>query len=301
MEAIKEESRAVGSEKYSTYKHYDLNDRLYSRKYLFQDIFPHKERYTRFNNYDHSGLFDIATSRPTFVGFLETHGYTEVWKAFKFFNLEDATEEIRSSYSGAVVDQFFRIIDLYLSSTSRETLATVYKQSNRERVEAKSFFEDKKISFSADPWDIATMSMRGITSCMSWHNSHSVSLSGSILDPYCGLISLCNKVVYHGSTFAYGNGTVARAVVRLVRDNNSHHKLLLERLYLADKDIPVAQKSLIIEVFKDYLEKKSNLQVLEGRNNGIVIPYFNHLPALSEATRSYRDSGVEYESRLEPT
>lgn len=81
------------------------------------------------------------------------------------------------------------------------------------------------ICFSSHPWDIATMSMRGIESCMGWNEEYPESLVGSILDPYTAIIYITNHTE---SSSGYGYGAniklsgyksmIARAVVRLVTD-----------------------------------------------------------------------------------
>jgi hypothetical protein len=128
----------------------------------------------------------------------------------------------------------------------------------------KSILKTKKklkICFSSDGnkgfWDIATMSMRGIKSCMNWDSNHSKALVGSILDPYMGMIYITD-----GSKTRYGNKIIARAVVRLVIDNKNKPRLFLERVY----DNTIINTTAAILIFKSFLEKRTNLKIDIGDN-----------------------------------
>jgi hypothetical protein len=279
----------------SPYVSYSLRDSLYSRQYAFQDIWPDKSRHVRYDSYLHDGIWNHSKQLPAFVDYLRVNGYEKIWKVFNFYNLNDSFQEIDGTYRGAVIDQLFRTIDLYLSNSSRETIVTSFAKAKKERLDIKSFLSGAQLSFSANPWDIATMSMRGITSCMSWHNGHSNSLAGSILDPFCAVISLCTDEVRRGTVTTFGRSMIARCVVRRVT-HNGQRKLLLERLYVADKAMPDGKQSLIYKIFNDYLSAKSGLSVLEPNqvSDRVTIPYFATLASLPDAIKSYRDSGVPY-------
>jgi hypothetical protein len=89
------------------------------------------------------------------------------------------------------------------------------------------------VGFSSDGikglWDIATMSMRGINSCMRWSSNHSYHLIGSIIDPYTGLVFLTDK-----SKTEHGIKLYKRAVVRLmvyIKDGKHIPALFIERPY----------------------------------------------------------------------
>ncbi len=81
-------------------------------------------------------------------------------------------------------------------------------------------------------WDIATMSMRGITSCQTWStgSSNDGRVIGSMIDPFTAIIYLTC-----GGTFnTYGSKMIRRCVVRYVIDNNNKTPyLLLEKMYPA--------------------------------------------------------------------
>ena len=99
------------------------------------------------------------------------------------------------------------------------------------------------VIFSTSPFDIATMSMRGTTSCMRWGNPNASSLVGSIIDPYCGLIfitdgsqvSLSDKRDdWHFKQAApKASKILARSVVRIVRSVKGKKQpfIGIERVY----------------------------------------------------------------------
>jgi hypothetical protein len=88
-----------------------------------------------------------------------------------------------------------------------------------------------KVVFSSHPWDIATMSMRGIRSCQSWRGGYNKCLVGSIVDPCAAIIYIEDK-----KSNKYGKLMFARAVVRLVSTSNGR-RLFLEPVYLGEKII----------------------------------------------------------------
>lgn len=105
-----------------------------------------------------------------------------------------------------------------------------------------------RIVFSTDPWDIATMSMRGIKSCMEWSHKYSTGLVGSMLCPYTAVIYLTDgmevRTLSHNKTYGKATRMLARSVVRIVnstvrgerfdiRKNNYvvRPRLMLERNY----------------------------------------------------------------------
>jgi hypothetical protein len=108
-------------------------------------------------------------------------------------------------------------------------------------------------------WDIATMSMRGVCSCMHWENSHSKQLIGSITDPFLGIVYISdNEKTKYGISFR------RRALVRFVYDNRfKEFKLLIERTYVdtgntnphvyANKE---RNEDIVLAAFKKFLTAK---------------------------------------------
>jgi hypothetical protein len=163
------------------------------------------------------------------------------------------------------------------------------------------------ICFSSDGqkgyWDIATMSMRGISSCMRWSGEHSRSLIGSILDPYAGIIYLTGN-----KTTKYGKKMLARSVVRMVVNNKNKPLLLMEPVYPHqyeyDDDISF--------IFKTFLEQKTGLEVkisdcdsyYDYGGNKLSIPLTEITQSIQDMNgdtgyddygySSYRDSGISY-------
>jgi len=128
-------------------------------------------------------------------------------------------------------------------------------------------FKGKKtyIGFSSSGatglWDIATMSMRGVCSCMHWDNAHSRHLIGSITDPFLGIVYITDN-----EKTPYGISFRRRALVRFVYSPaNEDYRLLIERPYLDtgntdpfvyhNKD-PHALHTL--EIFRKFLISKVN-------------------------------------------
>lgn len=178
-----------------------------------------------------------------------------------------------------------------------------------------------KIVFSSEGfdgvWDIATMSMRGISSCQRWptqndnYLGHCNKLIGTIVDPYAGIIYITD-----GVNTKHGPKMLARSVVRVVM-KASTPCLLLERIYLNpteslsdddddddDYDYNIIQDKYF-KVFKEYLQSKVGKKVpifyadtmsykdkskISIPNSPVVKKLTNSAPDLI----SYRDSGVLY-------
>lgn len=155
-----------------------------------------------------------------------------------------------------------------------------------------------QVCFSSDGnkgyWDIATMSMRKIKSCMSWKSSHARALIGSLADPYAGIIYITD-----GSDTKYGKTMLARAVVRFVVSTKNKPTILLEEIYNNIKDDKNIKK-----IFLSFLQNKTNLPIIYALDDlsGYRIPYSEATEAINEIdyeygdteTLSYRDSGIEY-------
>lgn len=155
-----------------------------------------------------------------------------------------------------------------------------------------------KLVFSSDGvdgiWDIATMSMRGISSCQSWTSSNSKHLIGSILDPFTGILYITS-----GSKFGdVGTKMVRRCLVRLVVNARQKETLLLERMYPSwDKNIA--------DYFKNFLIRKTNQKYkvvdttdVNSRISGAThfSPCSNSIRALPIGNRPYCDSQIEYKT-----
>lgn len=107
-----------------------------------------------------------------------------------------------------------------------------FKNFSSINIPSKEMF----VKFSSDQmegfWDIATMSMRGFSSCQTWDQGvgNSGKVIGSIIDPFTGIIYFTG-----GGTFnSYGSRMIRRCIVRYVIDQeNKTPYLLLEKMYPA--------------------------------------------------------------------
>lgn len=160
-----------------------------------------------------------------------------------------------------------------------------------------------KICFSSENekgyWDIATMSMRKISSCMRWANHHSKSLVGSILDPYAGIIYITD-----GTYTKYGKSMLARAVVRfVVKGRNNAPHIMIETIYPHKIDRNIGN------IFKAFIQERVDLPVVISdeddydTNLDFVIPTTEQIDSILELEEysednpiylSYRDSGIDY-------
>jgi len=168
--------------------------------------------------------------------------------------------------------------------------------------------KDLRICFSSENekgyWDIATMSMRKISSCMRWSSSHAKSLVGSILDPYVGIIYITD-----GTYTKHGKSMLARAVVRfVVKGNQREPHIMIEKLY------PENFNRSVSRIFQSYIEQRINLPVIiadeddwgGGSYSSFSIPTTEQTESILELEQdsyghddgtylSYRDSGIDYD------
>jgi hypothetical protein len=148
-------------------------------------------------------------------------------------------------------------------------------------------------------WDLATMSMRGIKSCMRWDARQARALVGSITDSCCGVIYLTN-----GSKTQYGSKMLFRSLVRLVVDTSEKPALVVDRLYSSFyKNKPDECNNLdnqVRELFINFLRKKlPGCTILDAaKDKGILtkycLPLPNNFSYLTEEERSYRDTYIGY-------
>lgn len=153
-----------------------------------------------------------------------------------------------------------------------------------------------KVCFSAageeGAWDIATMSMRGISSCMRWGSDHSNALVGSILDPCCGVIYLTS-----GLDKGMGAEMLARAVVRIVLVSKKPH-IMIDRIYTANNYMKLVD---IKNIFTKYLRKNlsKKYSIIQGKAS-LQIPKgaltIDPDPAIDDyhSYASYRDTRNQY-------
>lgn len=157
----------------------------------------------------------------------------------------------------------------------------------------ESIDRGRKIVFSGSGnqalWDIATMSMRGISSCQSWRGSHKKQLLGSMADPYCAIMYITT-----GNETDKGTRMSKRALVRFVVNNKTGKPaLLLERIY--PNYFGYTDQTATAKIFRDFLRKKTDdkFPIVES-GNGYSIPMTNAVRKIGRNNQSYRDSHVPY-------
>jgi hypothetical protein len=170
-----------------------------------------------------------------------------------------------------------------------------------------------KIVFSSDPWDILTMSMRGIESCMRWDSSHAKCLVGSVLDPYAAVMYITD-----GKKTPYGPNMLYRSVVRLVKSdkrlravpNKDKFSLFVETAYSHDQDVETAYShdqdeedhslegitQLFEQTLRLHLKKNKKIAGVVSGNHSYdyYIPVTAATDSLGIVYQSYIDSDLHY-------
>lgn len=101
-------------------------------------------------------------------------------------------------------------------------------------------------------WDIATISMRGISSCQGWGTTQSRGLIGSISSKYVGVIYITGGEPFN----EYGSKMIRRSMVRFaINKVTKKPALLLDKVYPGDD---LAART----IFKKALESKVNIPIL---------------------------------------
>lgn len=189
-----------------------------------------------------------------------------------------------------------------------EELATLKRGAKLRKLEKVALFKafssvniptDKfSIVFSSDGtdglWDIATMSMRGITSCQRWQGQYRHCLIGSIVDPFTAVIYLTSGTNYK----QLGAKMIRRSVVRFVVNNlGKKPYILVDRVYPSYDEEAVKK-------FIEFITRKTGgrFDVVYGPNmnnelhQNSYIPKFNAGEILSKFPGSnlfsYQDTKV---------
>jgi hypothetical protein len=172
---------------------------------------------------------------------------------------------------------------------------TYFKDFSSKNVPSDKF----RIVFSSDGteglWDIATMSMRGISSCQTWGGGNATHVVGSMVDPFTGIIYLTSGAK-HGQ---YGSKMLRRCVVRfIVNEKTKKQYIYLERMYPA---LDQGTKDTFIKFIEQKTDKK--YPVVYGPDvygqsmmNGTYVPMANIIKNMQPADHPYRDSGMPYKT-----
>jgi hypothetical protein len=209
------------------------------------------------------------------------------------------TDDVYNTNKELVFKSGEGLIRIYnkLNETLRENKCLA--MSNIEALPAfKTFSADNmpvikyKLRFSSNDvegaWDIATMSMRGISSCQSWGTGNSTHLVGSIVDPFTGIIYLTS-----GAKHAeYGSKMIRRCVVRFVVDENTKRPFIfLERMYPYHEESTLKQ---FVNFIRERTDKR--FEVRTGVIGRSYVPMADVVRQLPTSDIPYRDSGVAYKT-----
>ncbi len=103
-------------------------------------------------------------------------------------------------------------------------------------------------------WDIATISMRGISSCQAWVAPNAKGLIGSISSQFVGVLYLTDGADFGG----YGTRMIRRSLVRF----GIHHQTKKPALFI-DRVYPAAlTDTYAMDLFKNFLAKKTGLPII---------------------------------------
>lgn len=150
------------------------------------------------------------------------------------------------------------------------------------------------IKFSSDGtegfWDIATMSMRGISSCQSWGQGNATHVVGSVVDPFTGIIYLTSGAKFN----EHGSKMIRRCVVRfMVNEKTKIPFICLEKMY------PAGDNSTLNEFIKFVKERTDNKFEVHYAPTTLVynnsyVPMSKIVAKLTPYDQPYRDSGSAY-------
>jgi hypothetical protein len=206
------------------------------------------------------------------------------------------------------------LIDLFEQVKKADIPNTELAKLNKVKLNLKpDLGKNLSICFTSDGnkgyWDLATMSMRGVSSCMEWSSGNATSLIGTILDPYAGMVYITN-----GTSTKHGEKIIARSVVRLAVNRRGKHKpiILLEPIYTNG----IINTSVYSAIFRSFIssmiKNKADVECLYkdiGYDDGYtqyVIPVSEQVNDIiqvedtygmddEDSILSYRDSGINYD------
>lgn len=168
-----------------------------------------------------------------------------------------------------------------------------YKIFHAENIPNKGF----NVCFSAEgpdgAWDIATMSMRGITSCQRWEGEHHLCLIGSIISQFVGIIYITS-----GSDFEKrGTKMIRRSLVRYAIDADENKPcLIIDRIYPLKQEQEADNEAL--KIFVKALSSKTSLPIylasqLGPRVKHLYVPYETYRNEISEKNWAYQDTPLK--------
>lgn len=147
-------------------------------------------------------------------------------------------------------------------------------------------------------WDLATMSMRGITSCQKWDGQHKQCLVGSILSKFVGIVYLTSGVDFEYGGDKLGSKMLRRCLVRYVVDASTNKPCII-----VDKMYPDFDKE-IAKAFVETIKSKTNLDVFYTQDitNELKVLYTPReelREKIEQRERSYLDTPIKYQEDLD--
>lgn len=151
-----------------------------------------------------------------------------------------------------------------------------------------------KIIFSSDgingAWDIATMSMRGVSSCQSWGGEYCHHTIGSVIDPFVGIIYLTSGAKFN----EHGTKMMRRCIVRFaINEKDKKPVIILDNMY------PACDNG-VLKQFKDFIKTKSGGKFeveyapTMGSTNGVYMPLTPLRKKLNETNRQGDERSSDY-------
>lgn len=156
-------------------------------------------------------------------------------------------------------------------------------------------------------WDIATMSMRGVSSCQTWYNGggNDAKVIGSMIDPFTAIMYLTNDT----PCGVYGSKMLRRSIVRygFYYDDKGTKQpfILLDRMYpsydenTAKLFINTIKKRIPGIHVQVYIADSGRTQAATVANSWLAlhrayIPLSDELNLLDLGKRPYSDSAIPY-------
>jgi hypothetical protein len=165
-----------------------------------------------------------------------------------------------------------------------------------------------QIVFSSDGvdglWDIATMSMRGISSCQSWTGGQRNALVGSLVDPFVGVIYLTSGTKFiigaNKRKQDMGSKMIRRSLVRFAINSTTKKPfLIVDRMYPEfDKEIVKEFISFIKKRVDDRIDVVFGPEISYDIAEKAYIPDGKLFNKLTDTTRSYRDTKIPFQSEV---
>lgn len=227
---------------------------------LFEEIGNILNSLINLRQKDKKDIYNIAIEHFLKIKVNKNHFIITTKNKFSIFLIKDIYISKKLEYhNGETIFKIYNKLKYIVDNV-------IYMKSLESFQEFKLFSENNlnnqelyKIIFSSDKiegaWDLATSSMRGFSSCISWGGEKEKCLIDTIANPYIGIIFLSsNKNTDYGSNMLY------RCMVRFVINSNTKKPFLfLEKMY-------PKYNSNILKSFVDILSSKIKIDILNYEN-----------------------------------